>query len=276
MFQVTGVAGFTMRNLTLAGTYDIYPNVYRDMGLGLSNVVDFRIHDVAFQDLARGIEVHGDPKVTRGVIYRNTFTDMYYLERRGGGLGYGVAVYGAGAWPPLSFGSAQNVFIEDNTFIRNRHAVASNNGARYVFRYNTIIDNRENAAAVDAHGWGFFPRGSRQYEIYENTVKNAVPRYGGVLPRGGDGVIFNNRFSSNVTYEILLTNERGCTGTYPLPDQIRELYIWNNTLIEGHSAGIFVQSGCGSVIQLNRDYFTTQRPGYRPYPYPHPLRMRCE
>src|SRR5437899_5773423 len=126
MFQVTGVTGFEMRNLTLDGTFDTDPNVYQDMGLGLTDAVDFRIHNVAFQNLSRGIEIHGDPIVTRGVIYLNTFTDMYYLDPVRGALGYGVVVYGSGTWPPLRLGTAQSVFIEDNTFTRNRHGVASN------------------------------------------------------------------------------------------------------------------------------------------------------
>ncbi len=271
MFKVMGVTGFEMRNLTLDGTYDTHPSVYQDMGLGLTDAVDFRIHGVAFQNLARGIEIHGDPTVTRGVIYQNTFTDMYYRDSIRA-LGYGVVVYGNGTWPLLSLGMLQNVFIEDNTFTRNRHAVASNNGSRYVFRFNTIIDNREDAAAIDAHGLGVWPRGSRQYEIYENTVDNAVPRYAGVGPRGGDGVIFNNRFSFNVTSDVLLMNEGGCVGTYPLPDQIQKLYIWNNTVPDGSSANIVRQAGCESFIRLNRDFFTTPPPGYTPFLYPHPLR----
>src|SRR5438034_7877971 len=164
MFQVTGVAGFEMRNLTLDGTFDTDPNVYQDMGLGLTDAVDFRIHNVAFQNLSRGIEIHGDHIVTRGVIYLNTFTDIYYLDPVRGALGYGVVVYGSGTWPPLRLGTVQNVFIEDNTFTRNRHTVASNNGSRYVFRFNTIIDNREDAAAIDAHGRSVWPRGSRRSE----------------------------------------------------------------------------------------------------------------
>ncbi|OLD97566.1 MAG: hypothetical protein AUG80_11095 [Candidatus Rokubacteria bacterium 13_1_20CM_4_68_9] len=271
MFQVTGVTGFEMRNLTLDGTFDTDPNVYQDMGLGLTDAVDFRIHNVAFQNLSRGIEIHGDPIVTRGVIYLNTFTDMYYLDPVRGALGYGVVVYGSGTWPPLRLGTAQSVFIEDNTFTRNRHAVASNNGSRYVFRFNTIIDNRENAAAIDAHGRGVWPRGSRQYEIYGNTVDNAVPRYAGVAPRGGDGVIFSNRFSFNVTNDLLLTNEGGCVGLYPLPDQIRSLYIWNNTVPNGASARIVLQAGCETFIQVNRDFFLTPPPAYTPFIHPHPL-----
>src|SRR5207249_6854946 len=92
---------------------------------------------------------------------------------------------------------------------------------------------------------------SRQYEIYGNTVDNAVPRYAGVSPRGGDGVIFSNRFSFNVTNDVLLTNEGGCVGTYPLPDQIRNLYIWNNTVPAPVRAS-FCNPDARVLFKLNR------------------------
>ena len=273
MIKAVNVTGFKLRDLTLIGTHDIAPNVHQDYGLMLINAVDFRIYDAAFEHLAVGIQAHGDPLKIRGVIYDNEFTDIYYREPTGGALGYGVWVQGNGTWPTLELGTAQNVFIEDNIFTRNRHTIASNNGSRYVFRYNRIVDNREDAAAIDAHGRGpWWPRGSRQWEVYRNTITNAVPRYAGLGMRGGDGVAFSNRFSSNVTFEILLTNEGGCAGVYPLSDQIRDVSIWSNTLTNGSPAPIFIQAGCQDHIKLGRDYFTTKRPGYMPYPYPHPAR----
>jgi hypothetical protein len=104
--------------------------------------------------------------------------------------------------------------------------------------------------------------------VYNNTINNRVARYAGVGPRGGDGVIFNNRFSANLNHEIRLLVEKSCTGTYPVQDQIRNLYIWNNTLLGGGAAAIY--KDC-SHVQLNRDYFTSARRGYSPYTYPHPL-----
>src|SRR5262249_10842781 len=60
--------------------------------------------------------------------------------------------------------------------------------------------------------------------------------------------------------------------TYVAPDQIQGTYAWGNTY-NGASAAPWVDDR-GNVranIQLGRDYFTTAKPGYTPYTYPHPL-----
>jgi hypothetical protein len=77
MFLVEKVTGFEMRNMTLEGTYDTDPNKWRDMALVLRKVVDFHIHHMAFQNLAVGVQVSGDPLMQRGVIHHNIFTDIY-------------------------------------------------------------------------------------------------------------------------------------------------------------------------------------------------------
>jgi hypothetical protein len=279
MFHVTGVTGFEMRELTLDGTRDTDPNVYQDTGLYLQNCVDFRIHHMAFTDFAIAVASHGDPTVQRGLIDHNTFTDNFYTTG-GGSLGYGVFTTGNGTYPALSLGTATNVFVEDNTFTRSRHNIASQNGSRYVFRYNTIVQDlgvSANAAAIDAHGVSSFPRGTRQYEVYHNTITDTVTQFSAIHPRGGDGVIFNNVMSPQSSdRDILLTVEdsgagNGCSGSYPQPDQIRDLYIWGNTRHGGAAAQVKIDSGCSAYLQVNRDYFLTARPGYTPYQYPHPL-----
>lgn len=270
MLRVVGVTNFEVRHLTMDGTYDTHPDQWVDTAIELDTVVDFNIHHATFSNFGLALYVYGDPLIMRGVIHHNTFIDNYHLSGPFGGRGYGVAMNGNGTYPALELGTAQNTFIEDNTFLRTRHTVAGNNGARYVYRYNTVLDNRENAAAIDAHGLTpSWPRGTRQWEIYNNTVDNSVARYAGVAPWGGDGVIFNNQFSANINEEIQLGQEGGCGQPYPYQDQIREAYIWNNTLLEGGAAPIFVV--CPGMVQLGRDYFTTPRPGYTPYTYPHPM-----
>ncbi len=58
------------------------------------------------------------------------------------------------------------------------------------------------------------------------------------------------------------------------PQAQEPLYAWNNTL-NGAKADVTVHWGCSDVavhIQENRDFYNdTPRPGYTPYPYPHPL-----
>jgi hypothetical protein len=86
-------------------------------------------------------------------------------------------------------------------------------------------------------------------------------------------VIFNNSFSQNLNRAIMLDDASGCSrgGTYPLQHQIREVYLWGNVLNEGGAASIKVDTGCGSFVQHERDYFLSPRSGYTPYTYPHPL-----
>lgn len=231
---------------------------------------DFRIDNCMFRRCSRrAIEVHGDAS---GVIDHNDFVDNWYTA---------VVVFGDGemGWSrPFSLGSGDAVFVEDNYFeqkdvaeISMAHHIASNNGSRYVFRYNLVVDGYMGSHAVDAHGNKFgWARGSRGFEIYGNRI-SAVHRWAGINIRGGDGVIFDNIFHGDFVSPVHLMHEgRGGDGVceYPCVDQIRELYIWNNTL-NGKPVNIKVRHP--AIIQTDRDYFLMKKPGYKPFIYPHPL-----
>ncbi|MFQ5823914.1 MAG: putative Ig domain-containing protein [bacterium] len=265
IFQIDGSNGesFQISDLTLIGITS--PDSREgDFGIKIFNSKDFRVHHVTLKHFGwAAIFIQGD---CRGVVDHNTFIDNYRSKIHN--LGYGVAVVGSGTWPPLQLGTEQAVFIEDNYFKGTRHTVTSNNGARYVFRYNEIVDNVEDASAIDAHGLSSWPRGNRSYEIYENSINNSIKRYQGIGIRGGDGVIFNNKMITGITQPIALSNDGGSNCNYPCKDQIRELYIWNNTY-EGQPAQIF--NHAPEIIQKDRDYFLYSKPDYTPYIYPHPL-----
>ena len=267
MFHLNGVTDFEMREMTVRG--QSIPDVqdFNDTGLWIDNSTNFNIHHMAFARFARNIEIHGDPTVHGGVIHHSDFRENFVPSL---GLGYGVVVYGNGTYPALALGTATNVFIEDNTFSLMKTAVEGNNGARFVFRYNAITNPRENAAAISAHGYdgGGWPRGTRQYEVYNNTIDLSVARYIGIGFTGGDGVVFNNQID-NIYTNPLFVNQPICT-TYPQQDQIRALYFWNNTFLQG-GAITSVANNCTALIQLDRDYFMTTLGGYTPYTYPHPL-----
>ena len=176
----------------------------------------------------------------RGVIWNCFFYDCYMQ-----GLGYGIHVLGAGDidWDnPDMPGTEEAVFIEDCYIENSRHAISSENGARYVFRYNNIdtcyASGHQLDAAIDAHGYCFWRIGSVSYEIYGNTL-NSVQSYRGMYIRGGTGVIFNNTLTGNFVNPIHLHNYRSCqdctgnqvfpvscTEGHPCQDQINELYIW--------------------------------------------------
>ncbi|MBN1185832.1 MAG: hypothetical protein JXB49_26360 [Bacteroidales bacterium] len=186
------------------------------------------------------------------------------------------------------FGTANAVYVEDCNFdfvTRGDHAIVSNNGGRYVFRYNTITSAKErNSTQIDAHGNFFADRGTYSVEIYENTLNSGRSWYGMYI-RGGSGVIFNNTFTGDYPNPITFTNYRSwepdlttpcgyVACDYPAPDQINNFYIWNN-IVNGSEAGIsFMDRGLETEhIQENRDYFLVEKPGYEPYAYPHPLTL---
>ncbi len=250
----------------------------RDQGLYLQGqCLDFQVFNSRFTKFSRaGIQMQGNAGQVRGdargVIYENEFIDNWHPN-----LGYGVEVVGdQRTWEkPLELGTVNAVVMEDNVFDRNRHTVAANNGARYVFRHNLIIDNYADAAAIDAHGLAAWPRGSRSYEIYDNTVRNSVSRWAGVGVRGGDGVIFNNRFEGVQNGIMLLVERYKDSMEYPVPDQIRDLWIWNNELDGRRLRKVDFwsrQSQAPSLLREGRDYHLAVKPDYEPLAYPHPLR----
>ncbi|MFW5812988.1 MAG: right-handed parallel beta-helix repeat-containing protein [Fibrobacterota bacterium] len=233
---------------------------------------DFRIDHITFTRCHNeAVEVHGD---ARGVVDNCSFIDNW---------AYGVVVFGRGdlSWKnKLIFGTEEAVFVEDcyfeqrniNGFQRGHH-IASNNGSRYVFRYNVIKDGDVRAQAVDAHGNKYYwPRGSRSFEIYGNNIQ-VGSRWVGMNIRGGDGLIFNNRFSG--TYSVAhihvmhecRKNEGSCS--YPCIDQTRVLHIWNNT---SGSVRARIHIRHPELIKERRDWFHSPPEDYTPFRYPHPLR----
>jgi len=242
-----------------------------DRGLGLTNgCVDFAVWNAKFTKFVfAGVEISGSAK-QRGVVYNSQFIDNYNSTVHN--LGYGIVVFGDGTWPALELGSANAVFVEDNTMSGNRHHIAANGGARYVFRHNTGIANdlTKDFPQVDAHGLSSSPRGTRSWEVYENRFSATLSsgrNFAGVGMRGGDGVIFNNTYSANIAYPVALILEGAACGTYPVQDQITQAFIQE-------SVPNAVSSRCEPSIALNREYFLGTKPGYKPYTYPHPLRMK--
>jgi hypothetical protein len=100
---------------------------------------------------------------------------------------------------PTGLGSADTVFIEDNTFSypddRLPHFIDTNYGGRFVFRFNTT--NYEAAEIHSLQQW----RGSRAWEIYKNTHNGSGWTAG--LIRGGTGVVWGNAVSPGLNaYEL--------------------------------------------------------------------------
>lgn len=241
-----------------------------DSGISLRNAIDFRISDCRVQRFgASGISVSG---LSRGVIDHCLFVDNF--KKTINNVGYGVVVMGTGQWrPDLVAGSADSVFVEDCEFIGQRHAIASNGGARYVFRHNFIHGN-DNSQAVDCHGPGYgSAHGTQWIEVYENQIEKPVGGSTAMCLRGGGGVVFNNTirdYKTGITLTLDFDSKIDWTGPYPLPEQIGNMWVWNNTL-DGQPVAPTISARSANYIQPGRDYFTRPLPGYKPYTYPHPL-----
>lgn len=157
------------------------------IGIRMSDCVDFVIENCRFEYFGdSGIEIRHKDTLARGLVRKNEF---YYNARFG--LGYGITVYGDGKqWiKDPHFGSANFIFIEDNLFDYHRHSIASNNGALFVVRYNTILNNVAASGdhAIDMHegrpGTGE-SMGSRAMEVYNNVLINTTYTYGGRIRKG--------------------------------------------------------------------------------------------
>lgn len=214
-------------------------------------------------------------------------------------------------------GSADAVYFEDNDFWHERadgcgsgvhegSAVQNYNGARFVFRHNTVrffnVDIHGTAGAV----------GGRWLEVYDNewiVDDPPVPNQAQAINvRAGSGVVYNNVctvvgspcFDQKPNIQLI---EDNTTGTWPLAYQIGSgygghtdnhascaggtvnqspLYLWNNDANFGTPGG-------DAYVHANRDFFVSgSQPSpmkiwqkstddcsstydYVPYTYPHPL-----
>lgn len=160
------------------------------------------------------------------------------------GYGYGISIYGEDlAWlTGLTHNSNNYVYIENCTFDAHRHSIAGGGCGKYVFRYDTITDNRysENNAsahAIDLHGARFDDIGGGNYFstrlaiVYNNSITldkffDGTPIVTGhsvsdlvencILVRGGEIIAYNNTISG-YRFGIGLYVETDPTpGTYPV------------------------------------------------------------
>jgi hypothetical protein len=257
------------------------------------------------------IEVHdkantgvGLDNVTKGLVAQSKFWNIINVASHGSG-GYGVYVGGDASfdspWPPL--GTENAVFIENCYFNACKHAVAGERDGKYVFRYNRCENGWSAHAQVDAHGAqnaGPAGNSTNTFEVYENDIYLAGnPAEGGhsygAVPRGGSGVIYNNRIHSGggsspsdaiiITDMDIKSSNQEQPGKYVYPRdypilwQPRNIYAWGNTydgnpveITEDDSEQWFVEDR--SAPDGFYDYRNMAKPGYAPYEYPHPLNIR--
>lgn len=263
--------------------------------------------DVTNHVVPTGLNGIDNNQTNRGVIANNRF-----IENFKGTLGYGITVSSGGLNPLfIPYGSQDFLFIEDNYFAMNRHAVTSNFDATYVLRNNIIEDNYPNFTPIDTHGktsTGTDLRGgTKRVEIYNNIIRvtgNGNYRhqaggvatnnssFGGVGLRGGEALVYNNTIS-NFRFPIVLYPEfpvnsvdcdaiaadsnRNTNPSSPFYDkQSTNVYLWNNTLsnVDGNPVSNITfgsMAQCATAYRLGIEYHSSSF-SYTPYPYPHPLR----
>jgi Pectate lyase superfamily protein len=252
MVQAQQVQGIQISGIRFEGVTASESNG-RELGVLLEDVANFRIDHCYFTRTGfAGVRTNGS---SHGVVDHCTFSAPY--KSTVGTDGYGVAVFGTDRLEGLSFGSEQATFIEDSVFERCRHAVSSNNGARYVFRYNQVSQNQI-AHAIDTHGTEFGSLvGTEWAEIYQNLVGTPIFDAYAVRLRGGAGVIWNNTFS-HYRQAVQLTEDTS-QPTGPV-------YIWNNSLDPPTIPLVRSRGTMGMPT-----YSLVSPDNYVPYPYPHPL-----
>jgi len=271
----TRISGIQFEGNVTSSSDDVYGT-----GVSFYAAIDFRIDHCKFTDfpnMAIGVSGNYPVGTTRGVIDHNDI-DNPYKDIYGGNWAYGVIVSGlAYAWhdnindflgkyetAPAGF---PIVYIEDNNFSRCRHAIASNQGAWYVARYNTIREERPpNFGSIDVHGSaGATAPGGRGLEAYNNTIIGSVgyENAQAFWIRGGGGVIYDNTMQ-NIWKGVGLYRDSQIPAY-----QVKDLYIWDNTM----DRGTLIDNYAGYTE--NVDYFLFANSGYTPYPYPHPLTLEA-
>ncbi len=194
-------------------------------------------------------------------------------------------------------GSPLMIYIEDCTFTCAGSSTLASGienfyGARVVLRHNHF-----HFSQIDVHGnsqpgsTNPTNEGTRWFEIYNNDFNDdGKPQASNISIRGGSGVIFSNTATWGATNpEPNLNLREDSAGSYHvycqagtgLNQNVSPVYGWNN----------YTDLSTGSsVIQLNRDFFTTtgaqqnpqkrfQKSGdtssttytYAPFQYPYPL-----
>jgi hypothetical protein len=292
MFRVSGGNGKPTRisGIQFIGLVTSSAEPVDGTAIELNEAMNFRVDHCNFTDFpntAIGVYAYITGK-TRGVIDHNIIDNPYKDVYPTTIWAYGIVISGQLWWEPDTskflgkYETAPSgypiVYIEDNTFSRCRHAIASNQGAWYVARYNTISEARDRSfGQVDVHGSsGPTTCGGRGFEVYNNTIYAPLGYTAytvAIQARGGGGVIFNNTIVLNAAMQACVY--LGRDSSVPAY-QVKQLYIWDNNI----NTGIMVDNRTNYVQDV--DYFlrapTQTQDGfsYTPYPYPHPLTLGSE
>jgi len=234
-----------------------------------------------------------------GLIDHNTFT--------GGGASEMIHNMAMGATDASGWGDdimpggPNMLFVEDNTFTNSvsnggflgTSAIQSYNGARTVFRHNTLTN-----AQIDQHGTAGMI-GARWWEIYENTfvVANGVAQDKYMDIRAGGGVVFNNHKTGQASPAAIIFREEdtGYPALYQVGRGINQDYspafVWgNDSIMPVASNSSNVTQGVDFIVSVSQPPLLVRCElsvdsgvaggligtcatsfSYIPFTYPHPL-----
>ncbi len=199
-----------------------------------------------------------------GLIDHNYFEDaLDGVDVEGGRAGDSVP--GDASWAqPMSFGSADAVYIEDNQFNYTQvldGAYDAYAGARLVFRYNDVKNTNFGGHGLDSGGL----RSTLQSEIYGNTISNSGKHiYTTANTRGGTGILFNNTVTaSGGSYDSFLkmqnyrsdsaypTSWGSCDGTNAIDKNIPGQHGWGckDQVGRGTNQGSYPQYSWGNSFK---------------------------
>jgi len=132
---------------------------------------------------------------------------------------------------PVSYGTADNLYFEDNTFEGSSpFGIQSGQGGRWAFRYNTVTTPAMENPMFDQHGdqsGGIYAL--MLCEIYGNAFKNMatdVNRWD--YQRGGKLLMYNNIGTSNTDAPDITVNDDWYSSSSPGTEYPYEDYFFNN------------------------------------------------
>jgi hypothetical protein len=202
------------------------------------------------------------------------------------------------------------IFIEDNDFTVDsgcpNHGIVGNLAARAVIRYN-VFDYTSSGCGwtniIDAHdSYENYPdRGTLGYEIYSNQFKVQAGGERVIHLRGGLHIVYDNHVNLDLSWPVTINpyncvnywdgsecdDQSGSGNAYDdddaaltsCDDQPNHSYFWDN---KDNCGGDTVTCGSGSSFNptndtpnctiLNTHFYNSEKGGYSPYTYPHPLR----
>lgn len=238
--EVIQVSGFTFDGSNSAINF-IHIN-----GAGASATKPFKnlvITSNTFQNSGTGTSGAGVMDIegqVRGVIGRNVFNRCNVIAKVMGNNVVGD--WTNSAFYPFSYGSADNLYFEDNQIYWSSSGgwsdpgwIESGQGARFVVRYNTWnMANANQNELWDIHGFqygeGSGQTGTMLVEYYGNTCSNANG-YRSIHHRGSWGLFFNNIITGAGGMGInTAAYSSSCSGNWSgnYTTEVNNSYFFNN------------------------------------------------